>query len=209
MAYKPDKIVYDSATGSTFKQAFADARKESLKGGPKTFEWNGKKYGTALKGETKAKSKSKSEDKEVLGSNVTNSVRMQDIDNVRNLAGKALSNVKERRDIIANQEQAKLADLMQTGTGRAMMDKAMPRAGQKMKDMNDKVDAYSTEFNKRDKIQKDAGAARGETFVVDSDNTEFKRGGKVKKMASGGATKSAASRGDGIAQRGKTRGTMR
>lgn len=48
MAYKPtDKIVYDSATGSTFKEAFADARKE----GKKTFEWNGKQYGTKLKGE--------------------------------------------------------------------------------------------------------------------------------------------------------------
>ena len=33
----------------------------------------------------------------------------------------------------------------------------------------------------------------------------YKRGGKVKKMASGG---SASSRGDGIAQRGKTRGKM-
>jgi len=38
----------------------------------------------------------------------------------------------------------------------------------------------------------------------------FKRGGKVKKMASGGSTKSSASsRGDGIAMRGKTRGIMR
>jgi hypothetical protein len=43
----PDKIVYDSATGSTFKEAFADARRE----GKKTFEWDGKKYGTKLKGE--------------------------------------------------------------------------------------------------------------------------------------------------------------
>lgn len=33
----------------------------------------------------------------------------------------------------------------------------------------------------------------------------YKRGGKIKKMASGG---SASSRADGIAQRGKTRGTM-
>ena len=35
--------------------------------------------------------------------------------------------------------------------------------------------------------------------------TGMKRGGKVKKMANGG---SASSRADGIAQRGKTRGTM-
>ena len=39
--------------------------------------------------------------------------------------------------------------------------------------------------------------------------SEFKRGGKVKKMASGGAVKSSASkRADGCAQRGKTRGRM-
>jgi hypothetical protein len=42
----------------------------------------------------------------------------------------------------------------------------------------------------------------------------FKRGGsvkkkpEVKKMASGGSTSKASSRGDGIAQRGKTRGKI-
>jgi hypothetical protein len=37
--------------------------------------------------------------------------------------------------------------------------------------------------------------------------TGMKRGGAVKKMASGGSV-SASRRGDGIAQRGKTRGKM-
>lgn len=36
----------------------------------------------------------------------------------------------------------------------------------------------------------------------------MKKGGAVKKMASGGKTSSASSRGDGIAQRGKTKGRM-
>ena len=36
----------------------------------------------------------------------------------------------------------------------------------------------------------------------------MKKGGKVKKMASGGKVSSASKRGDGIAQRGKTRGRM-
>ena len=35
---------------------------------------------------------------------------------------------------------------------------------------------------------------------------EFKRGGNVKKMASGGSVSSASKRADGIAQRGKTKG---
>ena len=42
----------------------------------------------------------------------------------------------------------------------------------------------------------------------DSYDMSMKRGGKVKKMASGGMTSSASKRGDGIAQRGKTRGKM-
>jgi len=46
---------------------------------------------------------------------------------------------------------------------------------------------------------------------VDSDPTRmgyYKKGGKAKKMASGGKTSSASSRGDGIAQRGKTKGRI-
>jgi hypothetical protein len=38
--------------------------------------------------------------------------------------------------------------------------------------------------------------------------TTFKRGGAVKKMASGGMTSSASKRGDGIATKGKTRGKL-
>jgi hypothetical protein len=41
-----------------------------------------------------------------------------------------------------------------------------------------------------------------------ADRSEMKRGGQVKKMASGGKVSSASSRGDGIAQRGKTKGRM-
>lgn len=36
----------------TFGQQFAQARKQALKGGPKTFMWKGKEYGTQLQGET-------------------------------------------------------------------------------------------------------------------------------------------------------------
>jgi len=36
----------------------------------------------------------------------------------------------------------------------------------------------------------------------------MKKGGTVKKMASGGSVSSASKRGDGIAQRGKTKGRM-
>lgn len=50
---------------TSFSSAFADARAKALKGGPKTFEWNGKRYGTALKGETKPKSEPPAKPKSV------------------------------------------------------------------------------------------------------------------------------------------------
>jgi hypothetical protein len=43
---------------------------------------------------------------------------------------------------------------------------------------------------------------------VDSQGIEFKKGGKVKKMASGGKVSSASKRADGIAIRGKTKGRI-
>ena len=52
---------------------------------------------------------------------------------------------------------------------------------------------------------KESKRLNSEENMDTSDMSTLKRGGKVKKMASGG---SASSRGDGIAQRGKTRGKM-
>jgi len=40
---------------------------------------------------------------------------------------------------------------------------------------------------------------------IPGDKTEYKKGGAVKKMASGGSVKSASARADGCAIRGKTR----
>lgn len=55
----------------------------------------------------------------------------------------------------------------------------------------------------------DRMANRKRPYLKDEVGNDLKRGGAVKKMASGGAVKSSASsRGDGIAQRGKTRGKM-
>ena len=51
----------------------------------------------------------------------------------------------------------------------------------------------------------DRMAKRTRPYMKDEAGNDMKRGGAVKKMASGGT---ASSRGDGIAQRGKTRGKM-
>jgi len=54
----------------------------------------------------------------------------------------------------------------------------------------------------------DRMANRKRPYLKDEVGNDLKRGGAVKKMASGGSVSSASSRGDGIAQRGKTRGRM-
>jgi hypothetical protein len=51
----------------------------------------------------------------------------------------------------------------------------------------------------------DRMSRRTRPYMTDEAGNDMKRGGAVKKMASGGT---ASSRGDGIAQRGKTRGKM-
>jgi len=66
--------------------------------------------------------------------------------------------------------------------------------------------------DKQDAIaQRDASMAnympRRDAYAADR-TKEYKRGGAIKKMASGGSTSSASRRADGIAQRGKTRGKM-
>lgn len=54
----------------------------------------------------------------------------------------------------------------------------------------------------------DRMSKRTKPYMTDEAGNNMKRGGAVKKMASGGKVSSASSRGDGIAQRGKTRGKM-
>lgn len=55
---------------------------------------------------------------------------------------------------------------------------------------------------------KNKNAADMYTLGALAKNRDYKKGGAVKKMASGGMTSSASKRGDGIASKGKTRGKM-
>lgn len=72
-----------------------------------------------------------------------------------------------------------------TQSGKAMVDKQdeMARRDASMKNYAPRRDPYAEDRKK-----------------------EYKRGGAVKKMASGGSVSSASRRADGIAQRGKTKG---
>ena len=53
-----------------------------------------------------------------------------------------------------------------------------------------------------------SGGSKPQDEELDAGASAMKRGGKVKKMASGGMTSSASKRADGIAVKGKTRGKM-
>jgi hypothetical protein len=76
------------------------------------------------------------------------------------------------------------------------------RAGQYVGDKFDDADAYLSE-----KLGMDTRANFKRGVRQGLKDEGYKNGGKVKKMASGGAV-SASRRADGIAQRGKTRGKM-
>jgi hypothetical protein len=223
MVYKSkDKLHYDSASGATFKEAFADARKE----GQKTFEWNGKKYGTKLKGEDEPKQGKAGTTGVEAGiaaaeaqkeSRNPNSPRLSSILNVRNRAGKALGAAAEKNTDASEAEQKRVAKLQSTSTGRALTGIQESGIKKRMKANQDTEDAAKKEFEKRDSMAR--GAYEGQGYDYDA----MKKGGRVKKYASGGSVKasgmgsvktakpsmgSASKRADGIAQRGKTRGKV-
>lgn len=79
---------------------------------------------------------------------------------------------------------------------------------------SDRDNASAMSVNER--IKKSLASAREGSGPTDSRSVNqrikealgMKKGGAVKKMASGGSVNSASKRGDGIAQRGKTKGRM-
>jgi hypothetical protein len=131
---------------------------------------------------------------------------------------KSVQSDKEQLNIRRSERpQSKMTDSKNadagTGRGATTFDKTFKqafaearKAGQGTFDWNGKK--YNTEMAGE---KKPTAAPLRETMESDSGTTnpsEFKRGGKVKKMASGGSTSSASKRADGCAQRGKTRGRM-
>ena len=110
-----------------------------------------------------------------------------------------------------------------TGLGKKMVDKSgLGSAAEKAANRRDKVelskdakarldeeevDNYRRETEAEDKARKAYSGKDEESYKGDG----MKRGGRVKKMASGGMTSGASSaskRADGIATKGKTRGKM-
>jgi hypothetical protein len=99
-----------------------------------------------------------------------------------------------------------LGALTPIGGGVGKVAAELPYMGRAQKAYNQRAALRRSEEG----LNADEAAAAQERIRQASFDGGMKRGGKVKKMASGGMTKtSASSRGDGIAMRGKTRGMMR
>jgi hypothetical protein len=191
----------------SFNTAFAAARRA----GDKTFEWEGKKYGTAMKGESKSsqgKISTTGVDAGIAAAEAQkearnpNSPRLSSMLNVRNMADEKRYAAELKNYNASKAEQKRVADLQSTSTGRALTGVQAPRITQSMKANQADAAAAVKEFDKRSSMARDAYKAQG---YADEDLAGMKKGGKVKKMAGGGMTKSASARADGIAIRGKTR----
>jgi hypothetical protein len=171
-----EKMHYD-ASGSTFKEAFKEAREE----GKKTFEWNGKKYSTEMESpkasmDSGVPKKDKSDEK----------------------VGKGYEDVgKEDK---RNRGTAAALGAAAVGLGGAALLSGMRRANEQRKESE-------LSKGKEDRSMKSPirNISTEEAAWEGEGGRAFRKGGKVKKMAGGG---SASSRGDGIAQRGKTKGRM-
>jgi hypothetical protein len=131
---------------------------------------------------------------------------------------KSVQSDKEQLNIRRSERpQSKMTDSKNadagTGRGTTTFDKTFKqafaearKAGQGTFDWNGKK--YTTEMAGE---KKPTAAPLRETMESDSGTTnpsEFKRGGKVKKMASGGSVGSASKRADGCCVKGKTRGKI-
>lgn len=181
-----DKLHYD-ASGSTFKEAFKDARED----GKKTFEWNGKKYSTDMESpkasmDSGVPKKNKSDEKVGKGYENLDSRDKED---------------KRSRGVAAGLGAAAV------GLGGAALLSGMKRAEEQRKEREmEKASGKETRRSPVRNISPEESAWEGEG------GRAYRKGGKVKKMCGGGKAYakggSASSRGDGIAMRGKTKGRM-
>ncbi len=164
--------------------AFGKAFREARASGDKTFTFNGKKYTTELAPE---------EQKSVGGKPKLDEYVPRDSDTRKGEIMTSKNTVP--RDSFAR--KSRIAE-------RAMREANAAPAGSQYTSTEDFMGIKS--MAKDSKYSGDAG----EGGVRGEGGYGSKRGGllKTKKMASGGMTSKASSRGDGIAQRGKTRGKM-
>jgi hypothetical protein len=170
---------------SAFGKAFRAARDS----GDKEFEFEGKKYNTKMKEEGSAPAK-KAETSKATSSGYSSG------DTRSKPAPKPSTDFTPGK--VPSSEQA-------AANREAVVDKAKSIAGS----IGDYVRNFETPAERRSREAKNPTPKSSSSTDYNEDalssGSAMKRGGAVKKMASGGM---ASSRADGIAQRGKTRGKM-
>jgi hypothetical protein len=180
---------------SSFQKAFKEAREK----GETEFEFGGKKYNTKYKEEVKTSAKPAVEKP---------ATPIKDTSNYSN----------EGRGFAASAKSSTMPDTYRDLSGKVKTkEKVIPPSEYEFGPQNIKRNLKNAPSDIMSGL-KTAGSAVGDylgkTFTLEGrEQTEkerkeklgMKRGGSVKKMASGG---SASKRADGIAQRGKTRGKM-
>jgi hypothetical protein len=160
---------------SEFGSAFAAARKA----GDKTFEFNGKKYTTETADESGAAKKA-----------IRDSGMRKQSDMISALKS-AERNAPAETSAMARQ---KMADATKTAVDKY-----------KNADSEESMRGYKARYTPSALAPRTSQGSVPLNSSLSMDEEGMKRGGKVKKMASGG---SASSRADGIAAKGKTRGKM-
>lgn len=181
-----------AAAPKTFKAAFAEARAKALKGGPKTFEWQGTTYGTALKGEGKTAPKSR-----------TSPVIDAGVDAGKASEGRTTPEFKRQGAFPEEAAANRMTRLTGIATEEGRTGKAQDYERQRRQAAEERK---ATAAQTRSAGKTDTSTLRRnkmDAYVpVDEQSiySRFKKGGKVK---------SASSRADGCAMRGKTRGMLR
>jgi len=181
------------------RETFGDAFKRNRARGEKTFEFNGKKYTTDIKGEAapaksdKGPDESAAETSRLIRAAATKPDARQG----------ALEGVHPESILVGG-------PLVKAGT-RALAGLRAAKEVKKAAERKEPSMGRTARMDAEDAAADSSRAPRNmeESSFADEGNPNFKRGGKVKKMASGGsAVSSASKRADGCAVRGKTKGRM-
>lgn len=220
---KKEKLYYDDA-GSTFKEAFAEARA----GGKKTFEWNGEKYNTKLKSEDKGPDQSAAETKRLAQQADATKEEPRKPTNRGAAAALAsagigmgtaalLSGMRRAEETRKEREVGKASgkDVTRSPIRNIAPEEAATenmKKGGKVKKYNSGGTATSKPEPKKDTMPEWAknereNRRRDELNKREAEGAakEVKRNMSTFGFKNGG---SASSRADGIAQRGKTRGKI-
>ena len=198
----------EEPTARTFKQAFASARRA----GDKTFEFGGKRYTT-----------------ELASSKGSRSSKYDDVVKSSDLGSQDFSSKSSSKKEDRSPSSAIPIALGGAGAAAAAAKMAMSKRGEGKKDsLAERVKAREGRSQSGSTVGKMPGTSLNDPYAMtlggdldpkrtlrgnkrmgmDSKDTEFKRGGQIKKMSSGGKTSSASKRADGCAVRGKTKGRM-